>query len=392
MLSLAEALSPWANVTVAFRKVLEPIAPQGFEVVEIEPDRAVSDHKIDDGALRDMSIWEFVSYMGSIRQFVKERSHSYDILLEKSWLLTGYMTSMCQSRGVPAAVVSNIVRVWNEPLRRPQDLLRYLRYQVGAGLTSRYLRRSPLIIAETEQLKAALVERRGVPVDRIEVVGLGVNHHLFHPLQQRTARQELGIPPEATVLLYVGVLDRTHDLIPVLEAMSRKSDPELRLHIVGDGELRSLYEKKAQACREKIFFHGRVTHGAVPKYIAAADLCLAPYNPSSFHNGEVAYSSLKIPEYAACARPVVSVPSGHILKLIEHGVSGFLFNNEVHNWLDFWRHFPSRERLKSMGEAALSTAGSHRWEKTARTYLSLCERAVQEQNLGKVPMALGHTN
>jgi hypothetical protein len=98
VLSLAEALSPWANVTVAFRKVLEPISPQGFEVVEIQPDQAKPSRNVDDGAVSDMTIWEFIGYLGSIRRFIKERSHSYDILLEKSWILTGYMTSLCPLR------------------------------------------------------------------------------------------------------------------------------------------------------------------------------------------------------------------------------------------------------------------------------------------------------
>jgi glycosyltransferase involved in cell wall biosynthesis len=392
VLSLAEALSPWADVTVAFRKVLEPVSPERYEIVEIHPGQARSRHSVDDGALRDMTVWEFISYLRSVRRFVRERAHTYDILLEKSWLLTGYMSSICQSRGLPAVVVSNIVRVWNEPLQKPQDFLKYLRHLIAAKMTGRYLRRSSLIIAETEELKVALVERARISGDRIEVVGLGVNRTLFRPLQQMPARMELGISRNATVLLYVGVLDRTHDLMPVLEALSKRCDSELELHIVGDGELRPLYEEKAQSCRQNVFFHGRVPHKTVPKYIAAADLCLAPYNPSSFHHGEVAYSSLKIPEYKACGRPVVSVPSGHILKLIEDGVSGYLFNNEVKNWLNFCQHFPSRERLKSMGEAALGTAGSHGWEKTARAYLSLCEGTVRKQNLNKIRIALGHTN
>jgi glycosyltransferase involved in cell wall biosynthesis len=178
------------------------------------------------------------------------------------------------------------------------------------------------------------------------------------------------------VLLYVGVLDRTHDLMPLLEAMVAHPDPSLQLHIVGDGILREAYESKRTACRDRLFFHGRMPHERIPEYVAAADLCLAPYDPAAFPGGEVAYSSLKIPEYLAAARPVVSVPSGNIPNLVKTGVSGFLFPNQPRDWLQFLQRLPSREILKQMGEEALRTTAFQEWEDTAREYLAICEEEL----------------
>jgi len=124
---------------------------------------------------------------------------------------------------------------------------------------------------------------------------------------------------------------------------------------------------------------------AIPRYIASADLCLAPYDPAHFPNGQIAYATLNIPEYMACARPVASVPSGHVLRLIEHGVSGFLFHNDAGNWADFLGNCPPREQLKKMGEAAVNMAMPHSWEATARAYLSLCEKAIRNSGKGHVP-------
>jgi glycosyltransferase involved in cell wall biosynthesis len=212
----------------------------------------------------------------------------------------------------------------------------------------------------------------------IKVVGLGVNRHLFRPLEQAEARQNLDISPQATVLLYAGGLDVTHNLLPVVEAMGVVSAPTLQLHIVGDGVRRHVYESLARTDCSNVFFHGRVPHSAVPQYIAAADLCLAPYDPAAFPHGQVAYATLKIPEYMASARPVVSVPSGHVHKLIQHGISGFLFPNNTAHWVDFLRHCPPRQQLKQMGIVAASVTPVQSWEEVAQTYLKLCEQVVTQ--------------
>ena len=180
-----------------------------------------------------------------------------------------------------------------------------------------YSRRIPLIIAETDELKLMLAAERGVAPACIEVVGLGVDHELFRPLDQASSRNELGIQRGAFVLLYVGGMDTYHDLGPVIDALARISVPLLELHLVGDGEFRGKYEARAKAARVPIRFHGQVSHEKVPEFIAAADLCLAPYRVAAFPNEAVSFSTLKIPEYMACGRPVVSVPSGHINKLID---------------------------------------------------------------------------
>jgi glycosyltransferase involved in cell wall biosynthesis len=181
---------------------------------------------------------------------------------------------------------------------------------------------------------------------------------------------------QATILLYAGVLDATHDLLPAIEAVGTVSAPTLQLHIVGDGVRRQLYESLARTSRSNVFFHGRVPHAVVPQYIAAADLCLAPYDPAAFPNGQVAYATLKIPEYMASARPVVSVPSGHVHKLIQHSISGFLFPHDTAHWVDFLRHCPPRQQLKQMGTVAASATSVQSWEEVAQAYLTLCQQVV----------------
>lgn len=145
----------------------------------------------------------------------------------------------------------------------------------------------------------------------------------------------------------------------------------LELHLVGDGEYRSRYEQLATGLPVKVVFHGQVPHRRVPVHMSAADVCLAPYHTSGFHNDEVAFSTLKIPEYMACERPVISVPSGNIRALITDGVTGFLFNNDAASWSAFLARMPDRESLAAMGRAAGPAVAHLDWKATAHRYLEM---------------------
>ena len=52
VLSLARGLSAFADVTVAFRRVLEPVTGEPFAVLEIDPETADGPRPVDDAAVR----------------------------------------------------------------------------------------------------------------------------------------------------------------------------------------------------------------------------------------------------------------------------------------------------------------------------------------------------
>ena len=172
-------------------------------------------------------------------------------------------------------------------------------------------------------------------------------------------------------MLYVGSMDQYHDLSPLLQGLRDQATDGVELHFVGDGAYRLRYESLSGYLPIPVVFHGQVEHKKVPEYIAAADVCLAPYQTRGFHNDQVAFSTLKIPEYMACARPVISVPSGNIRTLIESGVTGFLFNNDVQAWRAFLKALPEREKFATMGRKATAAVEKLSWRETARQYIKL---------------------
>ena len=357
MLSLASALSQWADVTIAFRSSREAFTTEKFRVITIEPQVEIADQAQDDVTARGLNPLSHLSYLRTLYGFASRWASSFDLVLEKGWRLSGWLLAAFRRQGTPGVLVENDVRYWSEPLADVRTMGRYMLHWTAHGLAGFSSRRAPLIIAETEALKTILVQQRSIAPERVEVIGLGVDHALFRPMDQLLARQSLGMSRDACILLYVGVMDAYHDLGPVLDALAQVKEPALELHLVGDGPYRTQYEAKARPAHISVRFHGYVSHDRIPEFIAAADICLAPYQPRAFPNGLVPFSTLKIPEYMACGRPVISVPSGHIQTLIEDQVCGFLFPNDVTAWLTFFRALPSRAQLVEMGTGCSASRG-----------------------------------
>ena len=116
-------------------------------------------------------------YLRQLRRFAAERLLSYDVVLEKSWLLSGYLSSYCRRHGVLGVPVENVVPNPGHVARG--NLTKLARLQVGRWLAGRYLRQAPLIIAETEFLKADIAANWRVAPERIAVVDLGVDRRCF---------------------------------------------------------------------------------------------------------------------------------------------------------------------------------------------------------------------
>lgn len=374
VLSLAKALSRWADVSVAFRKAIEPEKAQGLRLLEIQPDAVVPKRLVDDASTRGMSIPQFGKFLIDIHEFSRERLRPYDVIFEKSWMLSGFVSNICRRQGQAAIPVENYVP--NPAHAAGGDMMKRLRIRSADIWAGHLLRRSQLIIAETPGLKSGISHHWRVPRDRIEVVALGVDRDLFSGSDQAESRRQLALSQGSLIMLYVGTLDATHDLEPLIKALQHDYPKDVEVHIVGDGWRQDSYRELARQSRCPVTFHGRIPHGSVPKYINAADVCLAPYDASAFKNEELGYSTMKIPEYLSVGRPVIAVGSDRTRELIQDKRNGFLFDNTVDRWREFLQDMPTRAHLAQMA-LATKQAPLMSWEDTARRYLDLSISLLQ---------------
>jgi len=128
---------------------------------------------------------------------------------------------------------------------------------------------------------------------------------------------------EQLILLVAG-LDKAHYFkgIPILlEALSQQPE-QVKAVIVGDGDLKSEYEKISNnlGIEDRVFFPGRVSNKLLPQYYQIADVTVLPSTTMGEAFGLVLVESL------ACGTPVIASNLPGVRTVVSDGVDGFLVN------------------------------------------------------------------
>jgi teichuronic acid biosynthesis glycosyltransferase TuaC len=171
------------------------------------------------------------------------------------------------------------------------------------------LHRATRIISVSESLKRHAV-KFGVAGDKIIVVGNGVDMGKFHRLDRQAARQRLGLPRDAPVLVSVGALVERkgfHRVIECLPAL-RQSFPGLRYLVVGgpgpEGDWgarlrRDVIDLGLQEC---VVFLGTLAPEDLKVPLSAADVFVLATRNEGWANVFL--------EAMACGLPVVTTDVG----------------------------------------------------------------------------------
>lgn len=141
----------------------------------------------------------------------------------------------------------------------------------------------------------------------------GVNTEMFRPRgAARRIRKRYGLEGKF-VFCYHGAFTRWHGVLDLVDAIPQvvRRNKNVRFLFVGSGELEQASQKRAAANGAAAYstFVGRVPYAAMPRYLAACDAGVAPYNIGGFpHLKRVGFywSPLKVFEYLAAGLPVVA--------------------------------------------------------------------------------------
>lgn len=165
-------------------------------------------------------------------------------------------------------------------------------------------------------------------------------------------------PPGPPTVLYAGAVEAGRGLRVLLRAMTLVAErSEARLVIAGrisNATATSLASSAAElGLEDRVELRGEVAHEDMPELIAQAMVCIAP-SAVEVSAQPMALFPTKILEFMACRRAVIAPRRGSAGMLIEHGVSGLLFQpgdvaDLAHKILSLLHDPDTRRRMAEIG-------------------------------------------
>jgi glycosyltransferase involved in cell wall biosynthesis len=162
------------------------------------------------------------------------------------------------------------------------------------------------IIAVSPGLRKAMFELyKPIESDPI-LVPNGANTNVFKPLRMDLAREKVGLSNSKKVICFVGNLAPWQGLEYLVGSAPQviKRIPDTVFLMVGEGQLKESLMRKVKELNlnNNFIFTGRVDYHDVPHYINASNVTVAPFAESQRY----VYSGIKLFEYMACGKPVVT--------------------------------------------------------------------------------------
>jgi glycosyltransferase involved in cell wall biosynthesis len=211
-----------------------------------------------------------------------ELNRRYDAVLVRGWhTFSSWLTALTALvRGIPILLHSD-----QNVIERPAGLKRPFRNHA-----LRWLFRRVSAFLVVGQRNADFYRSLGVSDDRMFFVPFAVDNEFYAEQARRlksqraALRRQQGIPPDATVILFLGrfVADkRPLDLLAAFRSLDRDN---VHLVLGGDGPLRSqLHEYVRSEGIGSVHFPGFRNYRQVPEYYASADIFVLPsgYEPQA---------------------------------------------------------------------------------------------------------------
>jgi glycosyltransferase involved in cell wall biosynthesis len=295
-----------------------------------------------------------------------EQEGPFDVVYERYSLWSFAAMEYARDKGLPGLLEVNA------PLIKEQAEYRILVDRPAAlRATRRVFEAATALLAVSSEL-AVYLERFLGTQERIHVAPNGVDPARF-PVGLQPSHPG---PPDSFTVGFAGSLKPWHGLGTLVESFAhlRRFDAHARLLVVGDGPGRQSLESDliSRGLGGAADLPGSVAPEEVPGLLASMDVAVAPYpDLSPFY-----FSPLKVYEYMAAARPVVTSRIGQLAGLIRHGDNGLLCPpgdaNALAEALILLREKPAlRRRLGQTARA--DVLQHHTWDEVAKRVL---ERAV----------------
>jgi len=223
----------------------------------------------------------------------------------------------------------------------------------------------------------------GVPEHHIRVITNGADLSRFNPdISSAEVVKKYGLENK-TVIGFVGSFHFWHgvdQLIGLIKSVVSINSDTVFLLVGSGGPMHDELKKfsRSQGLENRIFLTGYVEHNMVPSYISAMDIVLAPYPRLDFFY----YSPVKIFEYMACGKAVITSRTGQIAEVITSGTDGILCTpGSISELTAAVKELAGNaQKIRRLGSAAYAKIEKHySWDRKAAELEQLCEAVMRRK-------------
>jgi len=194
------------------------------------------------------------------------------------------------------------------------DITKHENAQAGTSVNRQFFDRVDRVIAVSDFI-AEQALAKGCPENKLVQHYIGIDLEKFSQPKQES---------EQPSLLFVGRLVEKKGCTYLLQAMSqlKQNFPELRLTIVGSGDLEAELRREVADRQLNVVFAGNASAAEIREQLARCWLFVAP--SITAQSGDAEGLGMVFLEAQALQTPVVSFRSGGLVEAVEEGITALL--------------------------------------------------------------------
>lgn len=315
--------------------------------------------------LKDVSLWRFDSNArAALRQAVEK--HHPDMIYERGNYLQMSGVEVARQKGIRHVMEINSPYVEETySLEGAESYFKRWAYAREAGQA----RMTDQLVVVSSALKSYYIEHHQIEASRIMVVPNAINPADIRPDENHKKEiiRKYGLEGK-TVVGYVGSIFKWHGVDALVDSFGALGTPDVKLLIVGGGELLDTLRQQAQSNPRAgdIIFTDWVPHNEIYDYISVMDIGVMAR--SNWYG-----SPVKIFEYGALGKAVIAPASIPVKDVMTDGQDGILIDADKKILKEVMLTLANDEdkRLKMGDSLKRKILKNYTWVKNAQRIMQL---------------------